>query len=119
MMKTSLLRQAAAGRVALVARPAQVAFRASSAALALSRPSRSVAAAYRFTPSLLRFYSSESAAEQLSTDAAPGPITRFQDLTQLNVHDHLVRAITRDMGYETMTDVQTRTIRPALLGKDV
>ncbi|KAK3307041.1 P-loop containing nucleoside triphosphate hydrolase protein [Chaetomium strumarium] len=119
MMKTSLLRQAAASRVALVARPAQVAFRASSAALALSRPSRNVAAVYRFTPSLLRLYSSESAAEQLSTDAAPGPISRFEDLSRLNVHEHIVRAITQDMKYETMTDVQTMTIRPALLGKDV
>ncbi|KAK4237291.1 P-loop containing nucleoside triphosphate hydrolase protein [Achaetomium macrosporum] len=118
MMKTSILRQAAAARVALTARPAQVAFRASSRTLAFSRPSRSVAAVYRSTPSL-RLYSSESAAEQPSSDAAPGLITRFEDLSRLNVHEHLVRAITQDMKYETMTDVQAMTISPALLGKDV
>ena len=119
MMRTSLIRQAAASRVALAARPAQAAFRASSAALALSRSSRSATAVYRPVGSLLRFYSSESAARQTSTDGASGPVTRFADLSELGVHDRIIRSITQGMGYENMTDVQSMTINAALAGKDV
>ncbi|KAK4151264.1 P-loop containing nucleoside triphosphate hydrolase protein [Chaetomidium leptoderma] len=119
MMRTSLIRQAAASRVALAARPAQAAFRASSAALALSRSSRSATAVYRPVSSLLRFYSSESAAPQTSADGASGPVTRFADLSELGVHDRIVRSITQGMGYENMTDVQSMTINAALAGKDV
>lgn len=119
-MRTGLLRHAAASRVALAAvRPAQSAFRASSVALALARSSQNAAAAYRPVGSLLRFYSGESAAAEPSNRGAPGLITRFGDLTQLGVHDRLVRSITEGMNYETMTDVQSMTINPALAGKDV
>ena len=68
--------------------------------------------------SLLRFYSSESAAPEPSSPNN-GPITRFADLSQLGVNPTLVSAITRGMGYENMTDVQSQTIQPALAGKDV
>ena len=119
MMKTSLLRQAAATRVALAVRPAQAAFRASSAALALSRTPRAAAAVYRPASSLLRFYSSESAAPQTDAGAPSGLITRFADLDQLGVHSHIVRSLTQGLGYETMTDVQSMTINAALAGKDV
>jgi ATP-dependent RNA helicase MSS116 len=119
MMKTSLLRQAAATRVALAVRPAQAAFRVSSAALALSRSSRNTAAVYRPAASLLRFYSSESAAPATSGDASSGPVTRFADLPQLGVHSRLVASLTQGMKYETMTDVQAMTINAALAGKDV
>lgn len=119
MMKSSLLRQAAVCRVALAARPAQVALRASSAALALSRASRTTSSLYRPVSSLVRFYSSESAAPERSGHAASGLVTRFTDLGSLGVHERLVEAITRGMGYESMTDVQTLTINSALAGKDM
>ncbi len=119
MMKSSLLRQAAVCRVALAARPAQVALRASSAALALSRSPRTTASLYRPVSSLIRFYSSESAARQQSGNAAPELITRFADMESVGVHPRLVDAITKGMGYENMTDVQSMTISPALAGKDV
>ena len=117
MMKTSLLRQAAAGRVALAARPARLPFRPSAVGFALSRPSQT-AAVRRPIGSLLRFYSSESAAPETS-DSDNGPITRFADLARLGVNPTLVSSITRGMGYENMTDVQSQTVQPALLGKDV
>ncbi len=117
MMKTSLLRQAAAARVALAARPARLPFRPSAVGFALSRPSQT-AAVHRPIGSLLRFYSSESAAPEPSSPNN-GPITRFADLSQLGVNPTLVSAITRGMGYENMTDVQSQTIQPALAGKDV
>lgn len=118
MMRTSLLRQAAASRVALAARPAQAALRASSAALAIASPSQRVAAVYRPASSLLRFYSGESAAAHPEQSGSQ-LITRFADLTTIGVHPQLTDAITKGMGYETMTDVQAMTINPALAGKDV
>jgi ATP-dependent RNA helicase MSS116 len=119
MMRTSLLRQAAATRVAFAVRPAQAASRASSAALALSRTSRSAAAVYRPASSLLRFYSSESSAPQTDDGAPSELITRFANLDQLGVHPNVVRSLTQGLGYETMTDVQSMTINAALAGKDV
>ncbi|GAB1318938.1 hypothetical protein MFIFM68171_09148 [Madurella fahalii] len=119
MMKTSLLRHAAACRVAFAARPVQIAFRSSSAALGRSIPSRSIGAPRLPVRSLLRFYSSESAASELPDQQGQKPITRFKDLESLGVHSQIVNAITRGMGYDTMTDVQSATINPALAGKDV
>lgn len=121
MMRTSLLRQAAASRVALAVRPAHAAaFRASSAALALSHAARSAAAVYRPASSLVRFYSSESAAPREYSDGTPTTrITRFADLPQLNIHERLVSSITRGMSYENMTEVQSLTINAARAGKDV
>jgi len=119
MMKTSLLRQAAATRVVLAVRPAQASFRASSAALSLSRSSRTATAVYRSSSSLLRFYSSESAARKPSTNASSNLVTRFSDLPELGVHENLVHSLTKGLGYDSMTDVQTMTINAALAGKDV
>lgn len=118
-MKTSLLRHAAATRVAFAVRPAQASLRASSAALALTRTSRPAAAVYRPASSLLRFYSSESAAPQTPDDGSSSLITRFADLPRLGVHDRLVNSLTNVLKYETMTDVQSMTINAALAGKDV
>ena len=114
MMKTSLLRQAAAARVVLAVRPAQAAFRVSPAALALSRSSRNTAAVYRPATSLVRFYSSESAASAITGSARSGVVTRFEDLPSLGVHERLVNSITRGM-----TEVQSSTINAALAGRDV
>ncbi|KAI5921587.1 ATP-dependent RNA helicase mss116 [Camillea tinctor] len=71
-----------------------------------------------------RLYSSESAAVQTDnaddlSERPSGPVTRFEDLTRLGVNQHLVRALTEGMGYETMTEVQAMTINPALKGVDL
>lgn len=119
-MKTGLLRQVAAARVALAVRPAQVSFRASSAALGFARSSRPSPALYRPASSLLRFYSAEAAAAQNSSDnGSSNLVTRFEELRKLGVHENLVLSITKGLGYETMTDVQAMTVNPALAGKDV
>lgn len=67
-----------------------------------------------------RLHNSE--AESLATpplEDAPKEMTRFDDLAQLNVNENLLSAITDDMGYETMTPVQAKTIVPALKGTDM
>lgn len=49
-----------------------------------------------------------------------GPVTRFQGLSDRKmVCDTLVKTITRDMGLETMTQVQSMTINETLKGIDV
>ena len=72
----------------------------------------------------LRSYSTESAAAVDSADtegAAAGNAitTSFADLQKLGVHRNLTNAIISDMGYETMTPVQSLTINPALKGTDM
>ncbi|PNH41527.1 hypothetical protein VD0003_g9954 [Verticillium dahliae] len=70
---------------------------------------------------IARWYSAEAeaAAEpEQSPDANDKP-TRFDDLPSLGVHPNLVKNITHGMGYESMSDVQTQTITPALKGTDL
>ncbi|KAK4165888.1 ATP-dependent RNA helicase [Cladorrhinum sp. PSN259] len=118
MMKTSLLRSAAACRVAFAARPLQIVSRSSTSARAAARASLS--ASYCPASSLLRFYSSESAAQKEDPHASSnGLITKFADLSNVGVHKALVSAITQGMNYETMTEVQSMAISPALSGKDI
>lgn len=72
-----------------------------------------------------RLYSSEAAAAaaepsaETSQKAAPALTTRFEDLEKLGVHRNLVDTITKGMKYETMSDVQSKTIEPALKGTDL
>lgn len=55
-----------------------------------------------------------------STDGAKAPITKFAELeTRGVIHKNVVQALTRDMGLETMTDVQSATINEALKGTDI
>lgn len=49
----------------------------------------------------------------------PGLVTRFADLVHLGVDQNLVDALVNGMGYETMTEVQTMTINPAMKGVDL
>ncbi|KAL2267639.1 hypothetical protein VTJ83DRAFT_4916 [Remersonia thermophila] len=123
MMKTGLLRHAAAARLAVAAvRPAQLSsIRASSAVLSASRASSSPLACRPAAPAVLaRFYSAASASAAASSSAGSSePITRFTDLPKLGVSDSLVRSITQGMGYENMTPIQSMTINAALAGKDV
>ncbi|RGP73501.1 putative dead-box precursor cyt-19 [Fusarium sporotrichioides] len=65
-----------------------------------------------------RAYSSEAAAEQTQSAAADvEPEVRFAELE--GVDQSLIRTIIQDMGYETMTPVQAKTIKPALKGTDI
>ena len=65
-----------------------------------------------------RTYSSEAeaAAPQAQEEDAPG---KFASLAELGVHPSLLKAITVDMGYEQMTPVQDKTIKPAMDGTDM
>ncbi|KAI1142297.1 DEAD-domain-containing protein [Hypoxylon sp. FL0543] len=72
----------------------------------------------------IRLYSQESAVahEEVDLDNLPGGIydvTRFEDLKRLGVDERIVRAITQDMKYDEMTEVQSLTINPALKGVDL
>lgn len=69
-----------------------------------------------------RYYSSEAAAvrqDDASDSSSSGLVTRFQDLVKLGVNENLVNALTQGMGYETMTEVQSLTINPAMKGVDL
>ncbi|KYK59297.1 ATP-dependent RNA helicase mss116 precursor [Drechmeria coniospora] len=60
--------------------------------------------------------------EATSTTTAPTDaeeVTRFADLGELGVHNNLLNAIIDDMGYDVMTPVQAKTIKPALKGTDI
>ncbi|OTB19921.1 hypothetical protein K445DRAFT_18463 [Daldinia sp. EC12] len=72
----------------------------------------------------LRLYSQQSATAYSSTQTDDSPasiynVTRFEDLTKLGVDERIIRAITVDMKYDTMTEVQSLTINPALKGVDL
>ncbi|GAO18138.1 hypothetical protein UVI_02036790 [Ustilaginoidea virens] len=79
------------------------------------------AAVFRSLPCALRLYSSEGAAVESPTPAetVAGEISNFADLSTLGVHQNLLKAITKDLGYATMTPVQAKTITPALKGTDI
>lgn len=68
-----------------------------------------------------RPYNTEAVAQddRKSHDSGPGEYTDFSELSQLGVHENLLKAIVRDMEYETMTPVQAKTIAPALKGNDM
>lgn len=47
-------------------------------------------------------------------------ITKFEELLEHDmVHPNIVNAITKGMGHQTMTDVQTMTINQGLQGTDM
>lgn len=85
-----------------------------------TQPTRLRPAVLRLIPQ--RFYSAESAArreDHAQPDVPTDTITRFADLPQIGVDKRLVDALTQGMQYDTMTDVQTKTINPALRGVDL
>jgi ATP-dependent RNA helicase MSS116, mitochondrial len=92
----------------------------------------SVARTYSSRPTILRTaallrsrnYATEATAEavdevEAATPGGPGRPKRFTELLNMGVHPNLVRQITDGMKYETMSDVQSLTIVPALSGKDM
>lgn len=106
---TALLRNARPERLAITLRqtPSQPALRRLAPTCALSR-----------------LYSTESAAAQANREGefapvAEAPISRFSELGKLGVNQGLVDALTRGMGYENMTEVQSMTINSALKGVDM
>ncbi|KAI1419406.1 DEAD-domain-containing protein [Xylaria sp. FL1777] len=118
------------------ARLGNVARQFSTASLMRNTHSKHLAAILRQTPSqpalrhlapgyaFSRLYSAESAAAQANRQGefapvASAPVTRFADLPQLGVDDSLVRAITKGMGYENMTEVQSMSMNSALKGVDM
>ena len=120
MMKTGVMRQARLCRVALqAASRVRIAPRTFPSALsALSSAPKAVAApSANALTSLARYYSSAAAASQEAPDS--GLITKFADMADLGVNPRIVKSITEGMGYESMTDVQSRTINAALKGTDL
>lgn len=130
MLKSALSRQSRLCRLPATARPLQLASQIPTRSL-VSRSTRlrTSAIANHGLPGLwIRSYSAvgnatahaqeaESSTEGVA--AAGGPITRFENLDSLGVHSNVVRSITQGMKYETMSQVQSMTIQPALSGKDM
>lgn len=126
MLRTKLVRPAFIGRVAATASSTPLRQASKAPAWLSSSALRPEARSFPcLSVSLLqprRLYSSEAeAAGAAKETSAPSDerVTRFSDLAKLGVDDSLVTAITQGMGYDTMTDVQTMTINPALAGKDL
>ncbi|KAF2170056.1 hypothetical protein M409DRAFT_64430 [Zasmidium cellare ATCC 36951] len=64
----------------------------------------------------------QAATQEAESSAASGnaTITKFEELEQKGiVHPNVVRTLTKEMGLETMTEVQTATINSALKGTDI
>lgn len=84
---------------------------------------RQISPAQPFAPisklaSFTRLYSTEAAVEHVEAGApASEEIARFADLE--GIEPNLLSTITDGMGYETMTQVQAKTIGPALKGTDM
>ncbi|KAH8912532.1 DEAD-domain-containing protein [Coniochaeta sp. PMI_546] len=125
-MKTTLSRQSRLCFAA--ARNAQLVTRIASRPVAQSllAPSRRIisknalSVLSTFQPRLYSTDAAEATAtSQPAQERVQQEISRFGDLTQLNVHPSIVDAITNDFGYQDMTDVQRLTINAALAGKDM
>lgn len=120
MLKRQLLRQARTCR-ALRASPSSLSgliFNASPKPSASYKPA--VLATSISRQIISRNYSSAAAAAETQDGSnQSGLITRFADLSSLGVHPNILKSIVEDMGYESMTDVQSMSINPALQGKDM
>lgn len=65
-----------------------------------------------------RAYSTESDAPVAAEAEAEDADVKFDSLKD-SVHPNLLRAIISEMGYDTMTPVQAKTILPSLNGSDM
>ena len=118
MFKGAVLRQIRLCRVAntsasIVSRPALLPARQWTAlAAAPSLPALS---------SARRGYHGAAAQETAIESQPVGSqrITKFSELSSVGVHPNLEKAITKGMGYEDMTEVQSMTLNAALSGKDM
>ncbi|KAK4541980.1 hypothetical protein LTR36_007180 [Oleoguttula mirabilis] len=85
----------------------------------VARPSRQAHRSLHQT-SLLRQQAAAAAAPEHEAGSETTRITRFDELETHNiVHPNIVRTLTKDMGLETMTEVQQATINEALKGSDI
>lgn len=120
MLKRQLLRQARTCR-ALRASPSSLSgliFNASPKPSAFYKPA--VLANSISRQIISRNYSSAAAAAEAQDGSNQSNlITRFADLSSLGVHPNILKSIVEDMGYESMTEVQSMSINPALQGKDM
>lgn len=71
------------------------------------------------SPYRLRGYSTEASAVREVDAEADNSATKFEELLDRGVHPNLISAITKGMGFETMSSVQAKTINPALKGTDM
>ncbi|KAL4880994.1 P-loop containing nucleoside triphosphate hydrolase protein [Aspergillus karnatakaensis] len=72
------------------------------------------------SPSCFRFYSQATATAEDGAGVQADLPTRFQDLADRNMVDRrIIDTITRQMGLETMTDVQRMTITESVKGADM
>ncbi|CAK7206539.1 hypothetical protein SEUCBS139899_009335 [Sporothrix eucalyptigena] len=133
MFRTAVLRAARLPRAAGVSSSSIVAGLRNVALPTTRSMAQTAALQSRAVPALLqvaqfaRYYSdnatatatAESSVQTESETASSGLITRFADLNKLGVHENLIKNLTQNLGYETMTPVQSMTISPALAGKDM
>ncbi len=56
---------------------------------------------------------------EVERDELANDITLFSELGKAGVHPAIVKGLTKGMGYEKMTTVQSKAMRPALDGKDM
>jgi ATP-dependent RNA helicase MSS116 len=127
MFKASIQRQVRLGSIARQFSTISLMRNTRSEQFALLRQtsSQSQVALRHLTPiHAFRLYSAESAAAQANREGefAPVPsaaVTRFSELSKLGVNDRLVDALTKGMGYENMTEVQSMAINGALKGTDM
>lgn len=86
-------------------------------------PSTPVIQSWKSISQAVRMYSSEAVAEtpieNEATASSTEPVTEFASLRGIGVDQTLLRAIVDDMGYKSMTPVQSKTINPALKGTDM
>ena len=118
MLKTGLSRPAAICRLAVqVARPVRIAPRVAYLPTISSRT-----AAFRFAT---RAFTTQSRLlDSAQAEAVPEPeesglVTRFADLGKYGIDQRIVRSIVGGMGYEKMSEVQSKTIESTAAGKDV
>ncbi|EOD50680.1 atp-dependent rna helicase mss116 [Neofusicoccum parvum] len=61
-----------------------------------------------------------AATQSSKSSRSHSPITNFQELEDRNiVHPNVIKAIVKDMGITTMTEVQSATLHQALQGTDL
>lgn len=120
MFKRQLLRQARACRGVRASPSSMLSLGAGAAPRPSTNYRQAVLATSLSRQIISRSYSDATgAAESRSGGGQSGAITRFADLAPIGVHENILRAILEDMRYETMTDVQSMSINPALQGKDM
>lgn len=92
------------------------------------RPSMPAVQSWSAVSQIARLYSSDAAAAAVAESPAEQQEARklsedwtkqFASLADMGVNETLLRAITKDLGYETMSPVQAKTIAPALKGTDM